>query len=137
MVSSVEILDNKINFLISISEKIQEYVDINLDFSTFVINNNLTSTQVVLIIKALTILNYRRQNILNEHINEFKNDLRFKVILKEEPPTFNEFVEFLKFINLEVNGEKLLKSLKKQNIGENICQFLIEDKSNNWYNKLI
>ena len=131
MVSSIEVLDNKVNFLMSISEKIQEHININFDFSRFVINNNLTSTQVVLIIKALTILNYRRVKTLNEHKKDFENDSRFNIILNEKIPTFNEFVDFLKSINLEVNGEILLKSLKKQNIGTNVCDFLIEDKLNN------
>ena len=130
MVSSIEVLDNKVNFLMAITEEIHREMNLNFDFNKFVIDNNLTSTQVVLIIKALTIMNYKRFNILNEYINEFKNDSRFDIILNDRKPTFNDFNEFLKSLNLDLDGETLLKSLQKQKIGENICNFL-----NNWYNR--
>lgn len=135
MVSSIEVLDNKVNFLMAITEEIHREMNLNFDFNKFVIDNNLTSTQVVLIIKALTIMNYKRFNILNEYINEFKNDSRFDIILNDRKPTFNDFNEFLKSLNLDLDGETLLKSLQKQKIGENICNFLLEDKLNNWYNR--
>lgn len=131
MSSSIEILDNKVNFLLSIAEEIHKEMNLNFDFNTFVIKNNLTSTDVVLIIKALTIMNYKKFGILNEHIDEFKGDNRFDIILNEGKPTFNEFEMFLKNSNLNLNGEILLKNLKKQKIGENICDFLLEDKFNN------
>ena len=131
MVSSIEVLDNKVNFLMAITEEIHIEMNLNFDFNKFVIDNNLTSTQVVLIIKALTIMNYKRFNILNEYINEFKNDSRFDIILNDRKPTFNDFNEFLKSLNLDLDGETLLKSLQKQKIGENICNFLLEDKLNN------
>lgn len=131
MVSSIEVLDNKVNFLMAITGEIHREMNLNFDFNKFVIDNNLTSTQVVLIIKALTIMNYKRFNILNEYINEFKNDSRFDIILNDRKPTFNDFNEFLKSLNLDLDGETLLKSLQKQKIGENICNFLLEDKSNN------
>lgn len=135
MVSSIEVLDNKVNFLMAITEEIHREMNLNFDFNKFVIDNNLTSTQVVLIIKALTIMNYKRFNILNEYINEFKNDSRFDIILNDRKPTFNDFNEFLKSLNLDLDGETLLKNLQKQKIGENICNFLLEDKLNNWYNR--
>lgn len=131
MVSSIEVLDNKVNFLMAITEEIHREMNLNFDFNKLVIDNNLTSTQVVLIIKALTIMNYKRFNILNEYINEFKNDSRFDIILNDRKPTFNDFNEFLKSLNLDLDGETLLKSLQKQKIGENICNFLLEDKLNN------
>ena len=131
MVSSIEVLDNKVNFLMAITEEIHREMNLNFDFNKFVIDNNLTSTQVVLIIKALNIMNYKRFNILNEYINEFKNDSRFDIILNDRKPTFNDFNEFLKSLNLDLDGETLLKSLQKQKIGENICNFLLEDKLNN------
>ena len=56
MVSSIEVLDNKVNFLMAITEEIHREMNLNFDFNKFVIDNNLTSTQVVLIIKALTII---------------------------------------------------------------------------------
>lgn len=131
MASSIEVLDNKVNFLVSIAEEIHKEMNLNFDFNTFVIKNNLTSTDVVLIIKALTIMNYRKFGILNDHIDEFKGDNRFNTILNEGEPTFNEFERFLKNLNLSLDGEVLLKKLKKQKIGENICDFLLEDKGNN------
>lgn len=131
MVSSIEVLDNKVNFLMSITEEIHREMKLNFDFNKFVIDNNLTSTQVVLIIKALTIMNYKRYGILNDYIKEFKSDGRFDIILNDRKPTFNDFNEFLKSLNLDLDGETLLKSLQKQKIGENICKFLLEDKSNN------
>ena len=131
MVSSIEVLDNKVNFLMAITEEIHREMNLNFDFNKFVIDNNLTSTQVVLIIKALTIMNYKRFNILNEYINEFKNDSRFDIILNDRKPTFNDFNEFLKSLNLDLDGETLLNNLQKQKIGENICNFLLEDKLNN------
>ena len=39
--------------------------------------------------------------------------------------------EFLKSLNLDLDGETLLKNLQKQKIGANICNFLLEDKLNN------
>ena len=134
MPSSIEVLDNKVNFLIYMTQEIHNRMNLSLDFDTFVINNDLTSTQVVLVIKSLTILNYRRLGTLDEHLDEFKNDFRFSTILNNNMPTFNEFREFLKSIDVYVNEEILLKSLEKQKIGENICKFLLEDKLNNWYN---
>lgn len=131
MSSSIEILDNKVNFLLSIAEEIRKEMNLNFDFNMFVIKNNLTSTDVVLIIKALTIMNYKKIGILNEHIDEFKGDNRFDIILNEGKPTFDEFEMFLKSSNLNLNVEILLKNLKKQKIGENICEFLLEDKLNN------
>ena len=120
MVSSIEVLDNKAYFLMAITEEIHREMNLNFDFNKFVIDNNLTSTQVVLIIKALTIMNYKRFNILNEYINEFKNDSRFDIILNDRKPTFNDFNEFLKSLNLDLDGETLLKSLQKQKFEEKI-----------------
>lgn len=127
----MEVLDNKINFLICMIQEIHNQMNLSLDFDTFVINNDLTSTQVVLIVKSLTILNYRKMSVLDEYLDEFENDVRFSIILNNNVPSFNEFKEFLKRINVYVNEEILLKSLKKQKIGENICKFLLEDKLNN------
>ena len=112
MVSSIEVLDNKVNFLMAITEEIHREMNLNFDFNKFVIDNNLTSTQVVLIIKALTIMNYKRFNILNEYINEFKNDSRFDIILNDRKPTFNDFNEFLNILKQKIksNKEKNLKS---------------------------
>lgn len=131
MVSSIEVLDNKVNFLVAITEEIHREMNLNFDFNKFVIDNNLTSTQIVLIIKALTIMNYKRFNILDEYINEFKNDSRFDIILNDRKPTFDDFNEFLRSLNLDLDAEILLKSLQKQKIGENISNFLLEDKLNN------
>lgn len=131
MMSNLEIIDNKVNFLMNMTQEIHNHMNLNLDFNTFVINNDLTSTEVVLIIKGLTILNYRRLGILEEHLNEFGDDIRFANILNMNKPTFEEFNKFLRNINLNINGEILLKSLKKQKIGENICKILLEDKLNN------
>lgn len=131
MVNNIEILNNKVDFLIFLTKEIHKGMDLNFDFNTFVLNNNLTSTDIVLIVKALTIMNYRRFDILSKHISEFENDRRFESILIENKPTFNEFDTFLKTMNMEINGENLLKNLKKQKIGENICTFLLEDKVNN------
>ena len=71
MVSSIEVLDNKVNFLMAITEEIHREMNLNFDFNKFVIDNNLTSTQVVLIIKALTIMNYKRFNILFYSFSNF------------------------------------------------------------------
>lgn len=131
MMSSLEVIDNKVNFLMYMTQEIHNQMNLNLDFNTFVLNNNLTSTEVVLIIKGLTIFNYRRLGILDKHLNEFENDIRFVNILTNDPPTFEEFNKFLRNINLNINGEILLESLKKQKIGENICKFLLEHKLNN------
>ena len=131
MVDQIEKLNNKVDFLIFLTKEIHKEMNLNFDFNTFVLKNNLSSTDIVLIVKALTIMNYRRFNTLDKHISEFKNDRRFESILSEKNPTFNEFNTFLKSMNLEVDAEILLKNLQKQKIGENICVFLLEDKSNN------
>lgn len=130
MVLSMEILENKFNFLSAITEELGRRSDVNFDFSTFVIENNLVCTDVVLIIKALTIMNYRRFNMLNEHINEFSDDSRLKNILIDSKPTLNEFKDFLIGVNLNLDVIKLLNSLKNEKIGVNICKFLLEDISN-------
>lgn len=131
MVTTINSLNDKVNFLIFLVKEIHKEMNLDFDFNTFVLKNSLSSTDIVLIIKALTIMNYRRYSILNRHIGEFENDRRFESILKDEAPTFQEFDEFLKKVNLNVNSELLLKNLHKQKIGENICTFLLEDKLKN------
>lgn len=131
MLSNIEILDNKVNFLTDITNEVSKYINEDFDFATFVINNNLTSTQVVLIIKALTIMNYRRFGILDEYVSDFQSDLRFSSILKDSIPTFNDFKEFIDDIDACVDIEDMLNSLINQKIGKNICKFLLEDKANN------
>lgn len=129
--SNVEVLDNKINFLMSITEEIHREMNLNFDFNMFVIKNNLTSTEVVLIIKALTIMGYRKFGLINEYINDFGDDKRFSSILSDAPPKFSEFQDFVKKININLDGRIILENLKKQKIGENICKFLLEDEGNN------
>lgn len=129
--SNIEVLDNKINFLMSMAEEIHKEMNLNFDFNMFVIKNNLTSTDVVLIIKALTIMGYRRFGLLNNYINDFGDDKRFSSILIDSPPKFSEFQNFIRKINVNLDGKTLLENLKKQKIGENICEFLLEDKGNN------
>ncbi len=97
----------------------------------FVINNNLTCTDVVLITKALTIMNYRRFGVLDDNTIEFNDDGRLKGILVDKTPNFKEFKDFLLSINLNINAEELLNSLINQKIGINICKFLLEDGLNN------
>ncbi len=131
MVSNIEVLESKINFLTLTLEEVYREMNKSFDFTRFVIDNNLTSTQVVLIIKGLTIMNYRKLNRLNDFENDFKDDSRFDFILRNHKPTFDEFNKFLKSIGVYLDCEKLLKSLEKQKIGEDICKFLLEDKQNN------
>lgn len=131
MGSSIEVLDNKVKFLTDITNELSRHLNEKFDFNIFVINSDLTSTDVVLIIKALTIMNYRRFGVLNEHISEFKDDLRFNSILVESDPTFLEFKNFISEINADVNVEDMLNSLINQKIGINICKILLEDKENN------
>ncbi len=131
MVSNIEVLESKINFLTLTLEEVYREMNKSFDFTKFVIDNNLTSTQVVLIIKGLTIMNYRKLNRLNDFENNFKDDSRFDFILRNHKPTFDEFNKFLKSIGVYLDCEKLLKSLEKQKIGEDICKFLLEGKQNN------
>lgn len=129
--SSMEVLDNKINFLISMTEEIREQMNLNFDFNMFVIKNNLTSTDVVLIIKALTVMGYRNNGVLDSYISDFEGDKRFEKLLNNNKPTFCEFEEFVRGINPKLDAKILLENLKKQQIGEKICKFLLEDQKNN------
>lgn len=131
MVQSIEVLESKINFLTLTIEEIYREINKNFDFTKFIIDNNLTSTQAVLIVKALTIMNYRRLNVLDKFRENFNSDPRFNIILNNEPPRFNDFKKFLESIDLNLDCEILLRSLEKQKIGEDICKFLLEDKGNN------
>ncbi len=126
MGENIEILGNKVDFLANMAYKIGEKIGENFDFYMFIINNNLTSTHVVLIIKALTIMNYRRLNILNDNLYRFKDDDRFSDLLMDSKPTFDEFKNFVYSIGADVNTKELLVSLKNQEIGKNICEFLLE-----------
>lgn len=127
----MDVLENKLNFLYILVEGISKHININFDFFMFAINNNLTCTDVVLITKALTIMNYRRSGLLNDNIIEFNNDSRLKGILLDKTPDFKEFNDFLLSINLDINAKELLSSLINQKIGSNICKFLLEDGGNN------
>lgn len=127
----MDVLENKLNFLYILVEGISKHININFDFFMFAINNNLTCTDVVLITKALTIMNYRRSGLLNDNIIEFNNDSRLKGILLDKTPDFKEFNDFLLSINLNINAKELLSSLINQKIGSNICKFLLEDGGNN------
>ena len=133
----MDVLENKLDFLYILVEGISKHININFDFFMFVINNNLTCTDVVLITKALTIMNYRRFGVLDDNTIEFNDDGRLKGILVDKTPNFKEFKDFLLSINLNINAEELLNSLINQKIGINICKFLLEDGLNNWYNLLV
>lgn len=131
MMQSIEVLESKINFLTLTIEDIYKEINKNFDFTKFIIDNDLTSTQAVLIVKALTIMNYRRLNLLDKFKENFNDDSRFHIILNNDVPRFNDFDKFLKSVDLNLDCEMLLKSLEKQKIGEDICKFLLEDKLNN------
>ena len=124
----MDVLENKLDFLYILVEGISKHININ---------NNLTCTDVVLITKALTIMNYRRFGVLDDNTIEFNDDGRLKGILVDKTPNFKEFKDFLLSINLNINAEELLNSLINQKIGINICKFLLEDGVNNWYNLLV
>ncbi|BAK80826.1 hypothetical protein [Candidatus Arthromitus sp. SFB-rat-Yit] len=124
---SIDVLNSKLNFLYILVDGISKHINVNFDFFTFVINNNLTCTDIVLITKALTIMNYRRAGLLDKNIREFNGDDRLSGILVNKDPSFSEFDKFLLSINLNVNAKELLSSLINQKIGSNICEFLLED----------
>lgn len=130
MVLDMEILEDKINFLTLMTDDIHRELNLNFDFTKFVLDNNLTCTQVVLIIKGLIILNYKKFNMINDHREEFEEDERFHELL-EGNVKFETFEKFLLGIVPDVNGEELLKNLCNQKIGRNICKILLEDKGNN------
>ena len=101
----MDVLENKLDFLYILVEGISKHININFDFFMFVINNNLTCTDVVLITKALTIMNYRRFGVLDDNTIEFNDDGRLKGILVDKTPNFKEFKDFLLSINLNINAE--------------------------------
>lgn len=130
MVLDMRVLDDKINFLTLMTYEIHKKLDINSDFTKFVLDNDITCTQVVLIIKALTILNYKKFNKIDDHIEEFENDKRFHELL-ERDVNFESFEKFLLNIAPNLDGRELLENLFNQKIGKNICKILLEDKVNN------
>lgn len=130
MVLDVEILEDKINFLTLMTDDIHRELNLNFDFTRFVLDNNLTCTQVVLIIKGLIILNYKKSNMINDHKEEFENDERFHELL-ESDVKFKSFEKFISEVCPNVNVHELLENLCNQKIGRNICKILLEDKENN------
>lgn len=130
MVLDVEILEDKINFLTLMTDDIHRELNLNFDFTKFVLDNNLTCTQVVLIIKGLIILNYKKSNMINDHKEEFENDERFHELL-ESDVNFKSFEKFISEVCPNVNVHELLENLCNQKIGRNICKILLEDKENN------
>lgn len=128
---SIDVLNSKLNFLYILVDGISKHINIKFDFFTFVINNNLTCTDIVLIMKALTIMNYRRAKLLDKNIEEFNGDVRLSEILVNKAPSFSEFDKFLLSINLNINSRELLSSLINQKIGSNICEFLLADGEQN------
>ena len=130
MVLDVEILEDKINFMTLMTDEIHRELNLNFDFTKFVLDNNLTCTQVVLIIKGLIILNYKKSNMINDHKEEFENDERFHELL-ESDVNFKSFEKFISKVCPNVNAHELLENLCNQKIGRNICKILLEDKENN------
>ncbi|MHC0551631.1 MULTISPECIES: DUF1878 family protein [Salinicoccus] len=107
-------------------------------FFFFALNHDFTREQVNGIIKILNIFNNRLNNSnstnvtdqrLEEDDKKFLMNLGINVnsLYSNDTPTYEEFSTYIKVITAhDFEIKYLLMSLKKQNINDNVCEFLLK-----------